>query len=66
MLEAATMSTVIAFQRSKGSGSPLPPPDLRGPAQVLLFTGVRYERLELRDAPPAGEAGGQLCTTPRP
>jgi hypothetical protein len=65
-LEAATMSTVIAFQRSKGSAPQLPPPDLRGPAQVLLFTGVRYERLELRDALPGRDAGGQLCTTPRP
>lgn len=55
------MSTVIAFQRSKGP--PMPPPNPRGPAQVLLFTGVRYERLELRETAPPREADGQLGST---
>ena len=65
-LEAATMSTVIAFERSRRSSPPAPPSTERGSAKVLLFTGVRYERLELRETPPGGEAGGQFGTTQRP
>ena len=60
------MSTVIAFERSKRSGPPVPLPTVRGPAQVLLFTGVRYERLELRDAVPVRDADGQFGTIHRP
>jgi hypothetical protein len=48
-----SMSTVVAFNKPKAS----PPKDIRtyGPAQVLLFTGVRYERLEIRPTVPAAE-----------
>lgn len=60
------MSTVIAFERPRRSAPPLPLPTVRGTAQVLLFTGVRYERLELRDAVPVRETDGQFGTIHRP
>jgi hypothetical protein len=55
------MSTVIAFERSRRSTPPMPPPRPHGTAQVLLFTGVRYERLEVAETPV-----GQFATTQRP
>jgi hypothetical protein len=41
-----TMGTLLQFsprRRAAGAGLPV----LRGPADILLFTGVRYERAEV-------------------
>jgi hypothetical protein len=37
------MNSVIAFPRDRAEASPR---EVNGPARVLIFTGVRYERLE--------------------
>jgi hypothetical protein len=39
--EEKQMATVIAFQKSN-----IKPSTFKGPAQILMFTGVRQERLE--------------------
>jgi hypothetical protein len=45
------MATVIEFE-SKRKSSPQHPLVLNGPAQILIFNGVRFERLDVQNTAP--------------
>ncbi|OCP00858.1 hypothetical protein BC374_28690 [Ensifer sp. LC13] len=55
-----SMADVIRIQDRKVRIPPRRPPAISGGAKVLLFTGIRYERLDGRDPQPTAPDGRRI------
>ncbi|MGH6807588.1 MAG: hypothetical protein ACREEJ_12225 [Ensifer adhaerens] len=54
------MADVIRMQDHKVQMPPRRPPAISSGAKVLLFTGIRYERLDGRDPQPTAPDGRRI------